>query len=315
MSYLFIGLGLFLLFVGGEALVRGAVVLARAAGISPLFVGIVVVGFGTSAPEFVVSLDAALLDKADITVGNIVGSNIANLLLILGVAAVIYPIPARLGQIRQEAVAVLMGALILIPLGQLGIVLFWEGALMLAGLSGFLVLTYFRQRRHAAAQEEMLEEMRLPTQSTPANLGIGSVVSIAGIGTLILGSNLLIEGAVDVATRFGIPDAVIGLSLVAIGTSLPELATGIVAALRRHSDVALGNVLGSNVFNVFGILGATALVKPIAFNPEIAAIDVWICIGATLLVGVLLQSEQRLSRSEGSLMIAAYLAYMAYLYN
>ncbi|MBB3066041.1 calcium/sodium antiporter [Limibacillus halophilus] len=315
MSYFLVGAGLVLLFVGGEALVRGAVVLARALGVSPLFVGVVIVGFGTSAPEFVVSVEAALVNKPDIAVGNIVGSNIANLLLILGVAAVIYPMPARFNQIWREALAVLFGALLLIPLGYMGIIVFWQGIVMLALLTAFLVYTYCRQSRQPMAEEELLDEMRLPSKSTAANLGVGTVVSAAGIATLVLGSNLLIEGAIDIAMQFGISEAVVGLSLVAVGTSLPELATSIVAAIRRHSDVALGNVLGSNIFNVFAILGAASLITPIPFSPEIAQVDVWICIASTLLVGVLILSEKRLSRSEGSLLLAAYAGYIIYLYS
>ena len=161
----------------------------------------------------------------------------------------------------------------------------------------------------------MLEEMRLPTASKSTNFGIGFIVAAAGIATLVMGSHWLIEGSVEVATSFGISEAVIGLSLVAVGTSLPELATAVVAALRRHSDVALGNVLGSNVFNVFAILGGAALFAPIPIAPEILAVDVWICLGVTLLVGVLLISEKRLSRSEGSLLLAAYVGYIAYLYS
>jgi cation:H+ antiporter len=315
MSYFLIAIGLFLLFVGGEALVRGAVILARTLSISPLFVGVVIVGFGTSAPEFVVSLEAALQDKPDITVGNIVGSNIANLLLILGTAAVIYPVAAKLKECSLESIGVLLGALVLFPLGYLGVIGPLQGAVMLVFLAILLTWTYFRQRKKPEVEEELLEEMRLPSKSTGANLGLGFGIAAAGIGTLVLGSHWLIEGAVDVAMSYGISEAVIGLSLVAVGTSLPELATAIVAALRRHSDVALGNVLGSNVFNVFAILGAASIIEPIPFNPEILAVDVWICLAATLLVGVLLGSEKRLSRSEGSLLLAAYVGYIAYLYH
>ena len=286
MSYFLIGIGLFLLFVGGEALVRGAVILARTLDISPLFVGVVIVGFGTSAPEFVVSLEAVFADKPDITVGNIVGSNIANLLLILGTAAVIYPMKAEMKKCSGEALAVLAGAVLLIVLAFIGVVSFWAGAAMLAVLIVMLTLSYRRQRHLPAVEEEMLEEMRLPTASKSTNFGIGFIVAAAGIATLVMGSHWLIEGSVEVATSFGISEAVIGLSLVAVGTSLPELATAVVAALRRHSDVALGNVLGSNVFNVFAILGGAALFAPIPIAPEILAVDVWICLGVTLLVGV-----------------------------
>jgi cation:H+ antiporter len=314
MSYFLIGVGLFLLFVGGEALVRGAVILARSLNISPLFVGVVIVGFGTSAPEFVVSLEAVLQGKPDITTGNIVGSNIANLLLILGTAAVIYPMPAKLERCGREALAVLGGALLLIVLAFLGVITAWMGIAMLVVLAAILIFSYRRQKHGPAMDDEMLEEMRLPSKNKGANLGIGFVVAAAGIATLVLGSHWLIDGAVDVAMAFGVSEAVIGLSLVAVGTSLPELATAVVAALRRHSDVALGNVLGSNVFNVFAILGGASLFAPIPVAPQILQVDVWICLAATLLVGVLLKSENRLSRSEGSLLLAAYVGYIAYLY-
>ncbi len=311
---LLVATGLFLLFVGGEGLVRGSVALAERLGISKLLIGLVIVGFGTSTPELLVSVNAALDGAPEIALGNVVGSNIANILLIIGVAALIAPI---LGwdrtALREALVATLVSAATL-ALMHAAIITRAHGIAMLMLLAGYLLASYWLERRNRTArtfQNEAaeFEDIPLPRPWLPPVLALG------GIAALVFGADLLVEGAVNIARDFGVPDAVIGLSLVAIGTSLPELATAIVAAIRRHSDVVLGNVIGSNIFNILAILGVTVVIQPIEVSTRFRDIDAPIMLGASLLLLVLLCATRRIGRLWGVLMLAVYLAYMAFLFS
>lgn len=309
MSYFFVAAGLLLLFVGGEVLVRGAVGLAKALGVSPLFIGVVIVGFGTSAPELVVCIKAALAGKSDLALGNVIGSNIANLLLILGAAAVIQPIVGRMRSMAHECVAVLASAVALVGLAQIGIIEQWHGVAFLVALTGFLALSYRQQKQAGSGDADAVIEDASIMPISP-NSGVGVLSAVIGTGLLILGSRLLVDGATELAVAFGVSEGVIGLTIVAVGTSLPELATAIVAAVRRHADVALGNVLGSNVFNILAILGTTAVIRPLQVSAEMARLDVWIMLGVTLLVGLFLRTGSKLSRSEGVILLGAYAVYV-----
>jgi cation:H+ antiporter len=305
--------GLVLLFLGGESLIRGAVGLARKLDVSPLFTGLVVVGFGTSAPEFVVCLEAALRGQYDITIGNIVGSNIANLMLILGVAALIQPILSRASILKRDGLAMLLASAVLVGLAFFGEVSRLLGLLLIVMLVGFIAVCWISERAHsngdASELEEEIEDLgQLPGRTTVAVLAV-----LAGIVALVFGSNMLIEGATGIAVAFGISQAVIGVTLVAIGTSLPELAAVIVAALRNHADVALGNVLGSNVFNVFGMLGLTAVIEPLAINRAFLDLDMWVMLGVSALLLVFLTTGNRLNRVESLLLLAGYMAYVVFL--
>ena len=305
--------GLVLLFLGGESLVRGAVGLARKLDVSPLFTGLVVVGFGTSAPEFVVCLEAALRGQYDITIGNIVGSNIANLMLILGVAAMIQPILSRASILKRDGLAMLLASVMLVGLAFLGEVSRLVGLLLLVLLIGFITVCWISERAqnnsNAGELEEEIEEIgKLPGRAWLAVLAV-----LVGIAALVIGSNMLIEGATRIALAYGISQAVIGVTLVAIGTSLPELAAVIVAAIRNHADVALGNVLGSNVFNVFGMLGLTAMIEPLAINRAFLDLDMWVMLGVSALLLVFLTTGNRLNRGESLLLLAGYAAYVVFL--
>ena len=305
--------GLVLLFLGGESLVRGAVGLARKLDVSPLFTGLVVVGFGTSAPEFVVCLEAALRGQYDITIGNIVGSNIANLMLILGVAALIQPILSRASILKRDGLAMLLASVMLVGLAFLGEVSRLVGLLLLVLLIGFITVCWISERAqnnsNAGELEEEIEEIgKLPGRAWLAVLAV-----LVGIAALVIGSNMLIEGATRIALAYGISQAVIGVTLVAIGTSLPELAAVIVAAIRNHADVALGNVLGSNVFNVFGMLGLTAMIEPLAINRAFLDLDMWVMLGVSALLLVFLTTGNRLNRGESLLLLAGYAAYVVFL--
>ena len=313
MDYVLAICGLVLLFLGGESLIRGAVGLARKLDVSPLFTGLVVVGFGTSAPEFVVCLEAALRGQYDITIGNIVGSNIANLMLILGVAALIQPILSRASILRRDGLAMLLASAMLVGLAFFGEVSRLLGLGLLAMLVGFITICWISERAQTNGNGSEIEEEIEEVGTLPTRTWVAVSAVLAGIVALVFGSNMLIEGATGIAVAFGISEAVIGVTLVALGTSLPELAAVIVAAIRNHADVALGNVLGSNVFNVFGMLGLTAVIEPLSINRAFLDLDMWVMLGVSALLLVFLTTGNRLNRGESLLLLAGYVAYVVFL--
>ena len=313
MAYLQIIGGLVLLLGGGEILVRGAVSLAQKFGVSTLLIALTVVALGTSAPELVVCLNAALEDVPDIATGNVVGSNIANILLILGVAAIITPIACDPRAIQRDGSAVLIATLIFVGLSQFGMFVLWHGILLLALLIAYLGFSYITDRRGDAAADLHQKELEsLQVKSQPLAILIAFVAG--GLAALIIGAEFLVDGAVSLARAAGISEAVIGLTLVAFGTSLPELATCVVAAYRRAPEVALGNVLGSNMFNILGIMGAIGLVADIPVSAQIAAFDVWLMLGITILLLPLMLTGQRLGRAEASFLLLLYAAYITLQY-
>lgn len=302
--------GLILLPVAAEILVRGSVGLANRAGISPLVVGLTVVAFGTSAPELVVCINAALTGAPGIAYGNVIGSNIANILLILGVAAIIRPIGCEPRSFMRDASVMLAATALLAAVALTGAVELWHGVVMLSLLGLYLAYAYWRERRgrdvaemHASEVEELntFGKMSVPVI---AGLVIGGLVGV------VWTADLLVTGAVGIARRFEVPEEVIGLTMVAVGTSLPELATAVMAAIRRHEDVALGNVVGSNIFNILGIMGATALVTPIPAPAQILSFDIWVVLGVSLLLVPFMLTGSRLGRREAGLFLALYTAYV-----
>lgn len=305
--------GLVLLFLGGEALVRGSVAIAERLGISKLVIGLVIVGFGTSTPELLVSVKAALNGAPEIALGNVVGSNIANVLLIVGVAAVIAPILDWPRTALREAVMATLAALAVVGLVQGQVLTRPQGIVMLVVLAGYLVATYWlEQRERTACQfEHEVEEFEDIPIVRP---WLAPLLVVLGVGALMLGADWLVKGAVSIARDLGVSDAVIGLSLVALGTSLPELATSIVAALRRHPDVVLGNVIGSNIFNILAILGVTVVIHPIEVDAQFRRVDAPVMLAASLLLLVLLCMTRRIGRRWGVLMLAGYVAYMVFLF-
>ncbi|MZQ90581.1 calcium/sodium antiporter [Frigidibacter albus] len=302
MTYLFLVIGLVGLFVGGEFLVRGAVGIARKFGLSPLVIGLTVVGFGTSMPELLVSVQAALGGTPAIAMGNVVGSNIANILLILGVAAVIAPVSMTFGPLRRDLVVMLAATLVLwgmILNGYLGRL---EGFILFAGLLGFLWAAL------RSGKEEETEEMAgvaLPP------LWRSVLIAVAGLAVLMISARLLIDAATELARDFGISEAVIGLTIVAIGTSLPELATSVVAAMRRQADIAVGNVVGSNIFNILGILGLTAIIAPIPVEPRFAGVDMAVAFAAAAGLAFISWKWARLGRPAGAGLLVVYVGYIA----
>jgi cation:H+ antiporter len=315
--------GLVLLVVGGELLVRGAVQVATRFGVSPLVIGLTLVGFGTSTPELVTSLQAALGGSPGIAYGNIVGSNIANILLILGASAILTPILVASSALKRDS-AVMVGAALVFaglaavtPLGPL------VGIIFIAAL-GFYIFMAFRQERqsttdHGAVYDktvaaQAVDPVLVPVENPQGSVVIPVLVAIAGLALVVVGGYLLVEGAVTLARSFGISETVIGLTIVAVGTSMPELVTSIMAAIRKQTDVAFGNIVGSNIYNILGIGGVTAAIAPSAVPLEIVRFDNLVMIAASLLLVLFAYTGRRISRWEGGVLLALYAGYVAWIW-
>ncbi len=306
-------IGLALLLFSADFMVRGAVGIARSFGLPPLVIGLSVIAIGTSAPELVTTLTAALNDAADLALGNIVGSNLANMLLILGVAAVMRPIVCSPRVIARDGSTVLAATALFVAIGMTGTFVLWHGLVLLAGLVTYLYLTY---RAESASDAESLHKQDADDVSgVPERIWVSLLLTLGGLAGTVIGAKLLVDGGVAVAESLGVSQAVIGLTLVALGTSLPELAIVIVASLRGHSDVALGNVLGSNIFNLLGITGAVTLVTPLAVPATLLAFDFWVLLGVTILMLPMMLTGGRLCRREGALLIVLYGVYMAFQFD
>lgn len=312
MAYLQIAAGLVLLLGGGEFLVRGAVSVARRLDISPLVIGVTLVGFGTSAPELLASVEAALKGAPAIAVGNVVGSNIANILLILGVTAAIAPVYcSRKAFMRDGTVLVLVTA-VAVAVCLAAVVGRTIGLGLVAALVGYVILSYRLDKASPSGPAEVHAGSADTVEPMRVGIWTGLAISGAGLAAVLLGASFLVDGAIALATAMGISQAVIGLTVVAIGTSLPELATAVVAALRRHTDVAFGNIVGSNIFNILGILGTTAIIVPLEVPSEILSVDLWVMVGATAILVPAVVSGWRIRRSEGALFLACYAAYIGF---
>jgi cation:H+ antiporter len=298
--------GFILLFVGGELLVRGSVATAERLRVSPLIIGVTLVGFGTSAPELVTSVDAVLQGAPNIAVGNIVGSNIANVLLILAIGALLSPFACSPNSFKRDGPVVALSAIACTAILLSGDVSRMIGFVLVLTLIGYLVWTTLADRREQGATDRASTE----TPTSPSHLGLHLLLAAFGLGGIIYGADLLVLGAIDLATHLGVSETLIGLSVVAIGTSLPELATTVVAAIKRQGDIAFGNIIGSNIFNSFGILGTTALVQPIAVPDDVIAFDIWVMLAATAALILFAVTSWRINRLEGGLLLAGYAGYL-----
>jgi len=301
--------GLIMLFIGAEGLIRGSSNLALKIGITPLVVGLTVVAFGTSTPELVVSLKAALLGNSSISLGNVVGSNIVNIALILGVAALIRPLDVHANVIRREIPIMIVISLLLLLIlidGEIG---FIDGLMFVTGLIVYLIINIImaRKEKNPEVDAEFKEGLK-----SKIGIPVSIVLMIAGLGLLILGANLFVQSAVAIAKIFNVSDAIIGLTIVAVGTSLPELITSIVASYKKEADIAIGNVVGSNIFNILGILGITAIIIPIS-SVGISYFDLGVMLFAAIILLPLSRTGFSISRLEGALLLAGYAAYIYYL--
>lgn len=304
-------LGLVLLVFAGDALVRGAVALSLRLGIPALIVSATVVAFGTSAPELLISVQAALEGAPGIALGNVVGSNIANLLLVLGLPALLSPIAAT-GRDTERNLYLMLGATALFSALAFTGVIRWWGGLLLFALALFLVWDSVRISRTArrSRRAEAVAETEAEAQSVGAANWKIALAIVGGLIGLPLGAHLLIAGARGIALHYGVSEAVVGLTVVAIGTSLPELATTVMAALRRQADVVMGNVIGSNIFNVTAIIGAAAMTAPLPVPAEILDRDLAVMIGASLLLAPLVLMHIRIGRRVGTVFLLIYFAYI-----
>lgn len=311
--------GLLVLTLGAELLVRGAVRLAERLGVSPLLIGLTIVGFGTSTPELVTSVNAALIGSPGIAVGNIVGSNIFNVLIILALSALLQPIAVGATALRRDGTVVVATAAMIVAVG-----FFWSldrivGVAFVAMLAGYLYYAYLQERAPSAAghtapfdRGQALEDLDPATRPQPPSSGVLASLGLAAIGLvlLVVGARFFVGGSIELARLLGISETVIGLTIVAAGTSMPELATSAMAAIRKQSDVALGNVLGSNVYNILGIGGVTALISPTEVPPQIVTFDNLVMLGVSVALVAFMYSGRTISRIEGVALLLAYGVYV-----
>lgn len=310
-----------ILTIGAEALVRGATSLARRMGVSSFFIGLTIVGFGTSTPELATGITAALKGFADINIGNVVGSNIFNIALILGLTALIAPIPVNTSVVRSEVWLVIGTAFIpFLAVLTGGEITRWEGVLMAAGLVAFLVRGYRSARSEKAETgaeiiKELDEQMGADDAGPVARLPIAAALIVVGLLMLVGGSNLLVESSVNIARGLGVSELVIALTIISAGTSAPELVTSLVAALRKQSDISIGNILGSNIFNVLGILGITSIVRNQQVSPQVLWLDTPVMIGLSIACMPIMMSHRKISRAEGAFLLVIFVAYITALFT
>ena len=310
LNLVYIVLALGILFLGANSLVKGAASLAERLGVSTLVVGLTVVSFGTSMPELIVSTQAALNGFGGISIGNVIGSNIVNIGLILGLSAIMLPLKADMQLIRFDTPIMLLSTLVFFIFfldNQIGRL---EGLVFLLAIVSYTVFNVIKSKKEN--KENVIEEFNQSVPKVSRHWGLDLLFIVFGLGALIFGSDFLFKNAVGLARMLGRSDAVIGLTIVAIGTGMPELATSVVAAIRKQPDIAIGNIVGSNIFNILGILGVTALIKPIS-SAEITWIDTLVMIILSLLLLPFIKSGFTLRRWEGALLLLIYLGYMVFL--
>ncbi len=312
MDWILVIVGLGLLVIGGEGLVRGATGIALAAKISPAVVGLTIVAAGTSMPELVVSVQSALRGNVGISFGNVVGSNLFNIGAILGLAALVRPLRVMGNTVRMEWPVMMLAALQLFLLARDGAVDRTEGAFLVTALVAFTAYAVWIGRNSTApAEAEAFEE--IASASTGRSIGFHILAILVGVAALAGGSTLLVEGAVGIASGLGVSDTVIGLTIVAAGTSTPELVTSLVASKRGQDDIAVANIVGSNIFNVLGILGATAVIHPLAVPEMIMSRDVWWMLGSSALLFPLMWTGMKINRAEGAALLGAFVVYLTLL--
>ncbi|MEM8833768.1 MAG: calcium/sodium antiporter [Pseudomonadota bacterium] len=305
-----LGLGMYLLFKGGDWTIEAAVYVAKRFGISPLVIGFTIVAFGTSLPELLVSLNANLVGLPGIVIGNVIGSNIANILLVIGVTAFFATLVAVPRKLLRDMIVMILASFWMLYLMLQGVIGQTAGALMVAFLFGYVAWQYVMDSK-GKIEVEALE------QSQYKNLFQGFIFLLLGLIAIASGAEFLVRGAKVSATIIGVPKDVIGLSVIAIGTSLPELSTCIAAAMKKQSDLIIGNILGSNVFNILMILGITAMVKPIssdAIAPQVLTLDIWVMLGVALLFSFLLLAFKKINKFTGFVFVGGYVFYIGLIY-
>lgn len=310
LPYFLLFLGLVILLYGGKILVDGASAMAVKLGMSAGLIGMTVVAFGTSAPELLVSVNAALKGNSDISIGNVIGSNIANIALVLGISGIFYPIVIKKSHIQVDYLVTLLVSILFYGLGYNGLIGFWEGILLFGLFIAFNVYLFKSPDVSLIDNTEVEEEIeQVKNYSWFASIAL----FVGGVIGLYLGSELLVTNAVKISREFGVSERIIGVTIIAIGTSLPELITSIIAALSKRTDLALGNILGSNIMNILSIIGLTAIIMPIGVSQEFIDSDFLWMVGITLFLFVLMRTKMQVSKVEGSLLLLSYFAYLYFL--
>ncbi len=310
-SLLYLLLGSTMLFFGAEGLVRGSASVALRTGLSALVVGLTIVAFGTSSPELVVSFTAGLEGNADIAIGNVVGSNICNIALIIGVAAMIRPIKVNIQLIKFDLLVMIGVSVLLIVIIADGSITFIDGVVLTAGIITYTILTI--KRAMSDKNPELIEEIESDIKPEKRKPIVDYIMIVLGISGLVVGANVFVDGAIGIASMLGVSTAIIGLSIVAFGTSLPELATSLVASIKDEGDISIGNAIGSNIFNILFVLGLASLVHEIP-TTDISYIDVSIMIGIAVLIFPMARIGMQIGRLKGALLVSIYIAYVYYLY-
>jgi cation:H+ antiporter len=315
---LFFIIGLILLYFGAELLVRGSSRLALLARIKPMVIGLTVVAFGTSFPEFITSLVAAWQDKVDLAVGNIVGSNIANICLILGISAILRPIIVEPASVKKEIIWLLSSSVLFLVFGLGGYINRIEGIILLSGIivfTGLLIHSSARERRSNQADESLSSESsRFKNMPVPLRLAIYSIMTILGIMLLVYGSKWLIISATNIARLLGVSEIIIGLSLVAFGTSLPELATAVISVVRKENEILIGNILGSNIFNLLFVGGGLSTFFQVPINSRVVTVDLPAMMGISLMLIPIVFWQKAISRMGGFFLLMVYIAYISFIF-
>ena len=301
--------GLLILVGGAESLVRGSSALALRLGITPLVIGLTVVAFGTSSPELAVSIESALSGSSSIALGNVIGSNVANIGLILGITAIIRPMSVQPSLLKQQIPLMIVISFVIWAMAADMAITFWDGFILVAGLIGFLLHSY-RSSKDSPEGDEVLP---CEVQSLKDKTWFCILLILIGLAGLIGGGMLFVRSAVEIAQIYNVDEAIIGLTIVAIGTSMPELATSVVAAIRKESDIAIGNIVGSNIFNILAILGIASLISPLS-GLGFSTADYVVMISFAVILLPMAWSGRTLSRPEGTVLLLGYLSYMAYIW-
>ncbi|ANU11954.1 sodium:proton exchanger [Planococcus antarcticus DSM 14505] len=314
MTYLLLLVGFALLIKGADYFVEGASKIAQSLRVSPLLIGLTIVAFGTSAPEASVSFIAAFEGNSDVAIGNVVGSNIFNITFILGVTALVFPLIVQSDTIRKEIPFALLGAVSLLVLisdiqlqsSNTNMITRTEGILLLLFFAIFLYYVFEMARNNRAQAEENPTDI----ENTPKMKN--AILTIGGLAAIIFGGNLVVENSIQIALSLGMSETLVGLTIVAVGTSLPELVTSITAALKKQTEIALGNIIGSNIFNIFFILGTSATIHPLAVDSKIF-LDVWVMIFVTILLMILVRTQYKISKIEGAILAILYIIYVIFI--
>ncbi|MFT4854666.1 MAG: cation:H+ antiporter [Algoriphagus sp.] len=307
LAYFLLLFGLVILLAGGKILVDGASGIALKLGMSAGLIGLTIVAFGTSTPELLVSVNAALKGNSDISIGNVIGSNIANIALVLGISGLFYPILIKSNHLKFEYLITLLASFLFFGLSYNEVISTLEGILLFGLFIGFNVYLFKTSTNDEPEVVEEIEFAKNPSWFKSIIYFVGGIIG------LYIGSELLVENAVFISREFGVSERVIGVTIIAIGTSLPELITSIIAALSKRTDLALGNILGSNIMNILSIIGLTAIIKPIGVSVEFINSDFLWMLGITLLLFPLMKTKMRVSKIEGAILLLSYGAYLFFL--